>query len=173
MDTNKEEAMKIEPLPQVSASKVIGLLEYLDDGNGKEDIYRLAEEIHYELGELLSVIKMAEMLKLADTPGGDVIIQDLGRELLNNKMAERKLIIREQLTKLAIFQRLTQFLQKSESGRLDREVVLEELNRCLPHENIETLFKTVVNWGRFAELFGYNSDTRVLYLDEESFPSPS
>jgi len=165
--------MEIEPLPQVSASKVIGLLEYLDDSNGKEDIYRLAEEIHYELGELLSVIKMAEMLGLAETPGGDVVIQTLGRDLLKNKMGERKLIIREQLTKLPIFQRLTEFLQESESGRLDREAVLEELNRCLPHENIDDLFKTVVNWGRFAELFGYNPDTRMLYLDEESFPTGS
>lgn len=163
--------MKIEPLPQVSASKVIGLLEYLDDSDGKEDIYRLAEEIHYELGDLLSVIKMAEMLGLAETPGGDVVIQKLGRDLLKNKMVERKLIIREQLTKLAIFQRLTQFLQTSESGRLDRESVLEELSRYLPHENIDDLFKTIVSWGRFAELFGYNPDTQILYLDEESFPA--
>jgi len=165
--------MKIEPLPQVSASMVIGLLEYLDDSNGREDIYRLAEEIHYELGELLSVIKMAEMLGLAETPAGDVVIQNLGRELLKNKMGERKLIIRKQLTQLAIFQYLTKFLQESESRRLDREEVLEALRRWLPHENIDDLFKTVVNWGRFAELFGYNSDTRILYLDEESFPTDS
>ncbi len=163
--------MEIEALPQVSPSKVIGLLEYLDDSDGKEDIYRLAEEIHYELGELLSVIKMAEMLCLAETPGGDVVIQSLGKKLLKNKMGERKLMIRSQLARLTIFRHLTQFLQASESGRLDREAILEELSRCLPHENIDTLFKTVVSWGRFTELFGYNPDTQMLYLDEESFPA--
>lgn len=164
--------MEVEPLPHgVSSSKVIGLLEYLDDHHGKEDIYKLAEAIHYELGELLSVIKMAEMLGLVETPGGDVVLTDLGRKILKSKVAQRKLIIREQLKKLKIFQHLIEILQKSEEGRLSREVVLEELARLYPHENAEVLFKTIVNWGRYAELLGYNPDTQTLYLDEESFPA--
>lgn len=164
--------MEVEPLPHgVSSSKVIGLLEYLDDHNGKEDIYKLAEAIHYELGELLSVIKMAEMLGLVETPGGDVVITDSGRKILKSKVAQRKLIIREQLKKLKIFQRLIEALQKSEEGRLGRDVILEELARLYPHENSEALFKTLVNWGRYAELLGYNPDTQTLYLDEESFPA--
>lgn len=162
--------MEIEPLPPVSASKVIGLLEYLDDHQGKEDIYRLAETVHYELGELLSVIKMAEMLGLAETPGGDVIILDLGENLLKNKMGKRKLIIRGQLSKLKIFQRLIRLLENSEADRPNREVVFEALTAWLPHENTEDLFKTVVNWGRFAEIIGYNPDTETLYLDEEFCP---
>lgn len=164
--------MEVEPLPRgVSSSKVIGLLEYLDDHNGKEDIYKLAEAIHYELGELLSVIKMAEMLGLVETPGGDVVITDSGRKILKSKVAQRKLIIREQLKKLKIFQYLIEALQKSEEGRLSRAVILEELARLYPHENAEVLFKSIVNWGRYAELLGYNPDTQTLYLDEESFPS--
>ncbi|HEY5599527.1 MAG TPA: AAA-associated domain-containing protein [Candidatus Manganitrophaceae bacterium] len=165
--------MQIEPLPQVSSSKVIGLLEYLDDRNGKEDIYKLAEATHYETGELLSVIKMAEMLGLVETPGGDVTLVDLGRKLLKSKVGQRKAMIREQLKKMPIFQRLIDELQKSEGRRLSRESILEELSRYFPHENIEDLFKTVVNWGRYAELLGYSHDTQTLYLDEESFPPPS
>jgi NitT/TauT family transport system ATP-binding protein len=164
--------MEVEPLPHgVSSSKVIGLLEYLDDHNGKEDIYKLAEAIHYEIGELLSVIKMAEMLGLAETPGGDVVITDLGRKILKSKVAQRKLIVREQLKKLKIYQHLIEALQKSEEGRLGRNVILEELARLFPHENGEALLKTIVNWGRYAELLGYNPDTETLYLDEESFPA--
>jgi NitT/TauT family transport system ATP-binding protein len=164
--------MEVEPLPHgVSSSKVIGLLEYLDDHNGKEDIYKLAEAIHYEIGELLSVIKMAEMLGLAETPGGDVVITDLGRKILKSKVAQRKLIVREQLKKLKIYQHLIEALQKSEEGRLGRDVILEELARLFPHENAEALLKTIVNWGRYAELLGYNPDTQTLYLDEESFPA--
>ena len=162
--------MEIEPLPKISASKVIGLLEYLDDHQGEDDIYRLAETVHYELGELLAVIKMAEMLGFAETPGGDVVLQNLGKKLIKSKMSQRKLMIREQLSKLKIFQSLIDTLQASEEAQLNREVVLEELSRRLPHENSEELFRTVVNWGRFAELLGYNHDTQILYLDEESFP---
>jgi len=163
--------MEIEPLPQVSASKVIGLLEYLDDHQGEDDIYRLAEEVHYELGELLAVIKMAEMLGFAETPGGDVVLQGLGKKLIKSKMGQRKLMVRERLSKLKIFQSLIKILKDSDEARLDRETVLKELSRSIPHENSEDLFRTVVNWGRFAELLGYNHDTQTLYLDEEAFPN--
>ncbi|MFQ5780498.1 MAG: AAA-associated domain-containing protein, partial [Nitrospiria bacterium] len=104
-------------------------------------------------------------------PGGDVVILDLGKNLLKSKIGQRKLTIRGQLKKLELIQRLIDALQKSEEGRLDRESILEELSRFLPHEDIEGLFKTIVNWGRYAELLGYNPDTQTLYLDEESFPS--
>jgi len=163
--------MKIEPLPQVSASKVIGLLEYLDDHQGEDDIYRLAETVHYELGELLAVIKMAEMLGFAETPGGDVVLQNLGKKLIKSKMNQRKLMIRERLSKLKIFQSLIKILKDAESAQLDRETILKALSQNIPHENSEELFKTVVNWGRFAELLGYNHDTQILYLDEEAFPN--
>lgn len=162
--------MKIEPLPQVSASKVIGLLEFLDDQEGKEDIYKLAELVRYEVGELLSVIKMGEMLGFAETPNGDVVLLELGKQFLKCKMGERKLLIRERLTKLNLFQSLINFLKASDHGEVGREAVLDELSRYLPHEDVESLFNTVVSWGRFAELFGYNPDTEILYLDEEAFP---
>jgi len=29
------------------------------------------------------------------------------------------------------------------------------------------MFSTVVNWGRFAELFGYNKDEDRFYLDHD------
>ncbi len=162
--------MKIEPLPQVTASKVIGLLEFLNDQEGKEDIYKLAELVRYEVGELLSVIKMGEMLGFAETPNGDVVLLDLGKKFLKCKMGKRKLLIRERLSKLNLFQSLINFLKTSENGHLNREAILDELSRYLPHEDVECLFKTVVSWGRFAELLGYNPDTEVLYLDEEAFP---
>ena len=54
----------IEPLPSTGISKVLGLCEILDDHGGKEDVYRLAQDLHMPFGELLLVIKGAEMLGL-------------------------------------------------------------------------------------------------------------
>jgi hypothetical protein len=45
--------------------------------------------------------------------------------------------------------------------------VLEHLAMLLPNEDPEGLFSTIVNWGRFAELFGYNQDEDRFYLDQE------
>lgn len=158
--------MEIEPIPAVSSGTVIGLLEYLDDHNGREDIYKLAREIHYEFGQLLAVIKMAEMLGLVETPGGDVVILDLGKKLVKSKITQRKRIMREQLRRLKIFEIVLQLLEQAEEKRLDQEVVIEKLSSHLPHEDSQKLFETLVNWGRYAELLGYSSDTGKLYWDE-------
>jgi NitT/TauT family transport system ATP-binding protein len=160
--------MEIEPIPQVSSGKVLGLLEYLDDHNGREDIYKLARETHYEFGELLSVIKMAEMLGLVETPKGDVVIQDLGKKLVKSRITQRKAIVREQLRRFKLFQILIDSLEKAEDKRLDREAVLEKLSSQLPHEDSQRLFDTLVNWGRYSELLGYSHDTDKVYLDEGS-----
>ena len=158
--------MEIDPIPPVSSGTVIGLLEYLDDHNGREDIYKLAREIHYEFGQLLAVIKMAEMLGLVETPGGDVVILDLGKKVVKSTITERKRIIREQLRRLKIFVLVLDLLDQSEEKRLDQELVIEKLSSHLPHEDTQRLFETLVNWGRYAELVGYSSDTGKLYLDE-------
>jgi len=49
-----------------------------------------------------------------------------------------------------------------------KEVVLEHLAMLLPDERPERMFATLVGWGRFAELFGYNKDADRFYLDERS-----
>lgn len=158
--------MDIQPIPQVSSGKVLGLLEYLDDQNGREDIYRLAREIHYEFGELLSVIKMAELLGLVDTPGGDVLILDLGKRVVKSKINQRKEIIREQLRSLSLFRFLVELLDKTEEKQLDQEVLLDDLSNRLPFEDVQQLFDTLINWGRYAELVGYSQDTGKIYLDQ-------
>jgi hypothetical protein len=50
---------------------------------------------------------------------------------------------------------------------VDKEMVLEHLLMLLPNEDPERLFNTIVSWGRFAELFGYNKDEDRFYLDQE------
>ena len=60
-------------------------------------------------------------------------------------------------------------LDRAESKRLPAETIEEELALRVPsHEPIDRLFETIVAWGRYAELFGFNSTENELYLDVES-----
>ena len=58
-------------------------------------------------------------------------------------------------------------LRGQEDRTLTKEVILEHLAMLLPNERPEKMFATMVNWGRFAELFGYNKDEDRFYLDQE------
>jgi hypothetical protein len=157
--------MAIHPIPQVDLSSVVGLVKVVSDSGGREDVYRLAREIHYEFGQILQVIKAAEVLGLVDTPGGDVELTDLGKKVLRSSILKRKELIREQIRRLPIFDTVIQMLQRTEEGRADRDLFLEAFALYLPEEDSERLLDTVIDWGRFAELVGYNDDSEEVYLN--------
>jgi NitT/TauT family transport system ATP-binding protein len=113
------------------------------------------------------VMKAAEVLGLVTTPDGDVVLEPLGRRFLESDMNGRKLIIREQLKQHGLFSYLVRLLRGQEEHTLSRQTVLEHLALLLPNEKPEKMFTTIVNWGRFAELFGYNKDEDRFYLDQE------
>lgn len=158
--------MDVEPVPQSGINRILGLMRLLHKRGDKEDIYKLGNELNYELGELLMVIKAGEMLGFLSTPGGDVTLEELGRKMLRSNTNGKKKLFKDQLKKLSLFQYFTQLLEQAEDKSLSKDAILEELTRILPDEQPEPLFDTLVNWGRYAELFGYNPDREELYLDQ-------
>src|ERR1700722_1978571 len=157
----------ITPLPDIGLTLVFGLLELLEDRGGREDGYKIARDLNIKFGDLLKVMKAAEILGFVSTPAGDVVLEPLGKQLLDAKINERKIIVREQLKKHGLFSYFIRLLHGQENKSLTKEVVLEHLAMLLPSEKPERQYQTMVNWGRFAELFGYNKDEDRFYLDNE------
>ena len=158
--------MVIDPIPQVGISRIIGLLEVLDDAGGRHDIYKLAREVNFEFGEILKVIKAAELLDLVVTPGADVVLTARGKELLKGKVNARKKLLREQIRKVPLFRTVLDALQRSENHRAEEGAFLEIFALHLPAEDSEAVLKTVIDWGRYTELLGYSPDQQELYLDQ-------
>ncbi|SRR5258706_8786586 len=158
--------MAIDPIPQVNISRVMGLLEVLDDAGGRHDVFRLARDVNFELGEILLVIKAAEMLGFVETPGADVVLTAVGAKMLKAKVNARKQLLKEQLQKLPIFRTVVDALQRADDHRADQDAFLEIFALHLPAEDSEALLKTVIDWGRYAELIGYNPEDQELYLDQ-------
>ncbi len=157
----------INPIPETNLPRVFGLLEVLDDRGGKEDGYKLARELNYNFGELLKVMKAAEVLGFVDTPRGDIVLEPLGKRFLESDINQRKIILRERLKQHGLFSYFVRLLRGQEDRSLPKEMIIEHLTILLPNENAVRLFGTMVNWGRFAELFGYNQDDDRFYLDQE------
>jgi NitT/TauT family transport system ATP-binding protein len=160
-------AAGINPIPDCQMTWVFGLLETLEDRGGREDGYKIARDLQFKFSDLLKVMKTAEILDFVSTPAGDVVLEALGREFLESDVNRRKLIVREQLKKLGLFAYLMRLLRGQEDHSANKELVLEHLAMLLPNESPEKIFSTIVNWGRFAELFGYNKDEDRFYLDQE------
>ena len=163
---------RIEPLPNVNIGEMVGLLERVDAAGGSADIFDLSVEIGKEFGKVLGLAKMAELLDFVDTPKHTVTMTALGKQFLESKVNERKRLLNQQLRTLHLFQELIELLKKQETLSVDEDLVLEELAVRLPTEKPQTMFRSIVRWGRYAELFGYNANERKLYLDVESTSAP-
>ena len=86
--------------------------------------------------------------------------------MLDSEINGRKAMLNAQLRNLGTFQFVMRILGEATNHRLPQEVVEEELVMHLPTQDVERMFKTVVAWGRFAELFGYSPETKEVYLDD-------
>ena len=156
--------MKLSALPEIGISQILGLVELLVAKGGREDIYKLAAELSMELGETLAVIRAAETLGLVHTPGGDVEVEGFGFQVVDASISERKDLIRVRLEALPLFKTVREYLSTQKETEVTREEMLEKLAELLPNEDAEASFGSVVSWGRYAELFGYNDDSQTFYL---------
>ena len=160
------DVLSVEPVPRVNMGQIFGLMEILRDNGGAMDVFRLDGLTDYDFGHTLAVIKAAEMLDFLDTPRNRVVLTPLGEKFLDADINGRKGMLNQQLQKLGIFSFVVQVLKEAKNNRLPEEIVKEELAVRLPIEDIDALTKTIITWGRFAELLGYSSETEEIYLDQ-------
>jgi NitT/TauT family transport system ATP-binding protein len=157
-------AVTFEPIPDAGAGEVLGLLEYLDARGGREDVFRIAAETDREFGALISVVNAAELLDFVTTPKRTVVLAPLGEKFVRADLVQRKLIWREQILELKLFQQVLDAIQRDERHRVTKEFVLENIAVMMPQEDYEKVFHRLVGWARYGELFAYDDDTEALSL---------
>lgn len=151
-------------LPYVNAAEVLGLMSLI--GDAAYDLFDLAEKFGKEFGAVVRIVKAAELLGFVETPGQDVRITPLGNELMSSSTVDQKRIIREQLMKLKIFELLVRLIKVQEDQCLRSEELLRELQAALPHEKPRPLFRTLLSWGRYAEIISLDQRKHVIRLYE-------
>src|SRR5262249_40699534 len=157
-------AAPTEPLPDVSAAEVIGLLEYLHARGGEEALARIAESTNREFARVVYIVNAAEMLDFIDRPLHMVVLTALGNRFVEATPAERKTLWRDQLLTLSLFREVFDVLQRQPDHAVDSDFVLETIVTRMPYENYEKVFSTFVRWARFGELFAYDEGTQRITL---------
>ena len=155
----------IHILPNVQINEVIGLVEAIGAEGGSADIFELAQSIGKDFGQTLYLVKAAELLELVDTPKQVVALTEMGRHFLDGDINVRKRMLHELFGDLTIVRMISDLLKQSETLRLPVDIITQKVAEWLPNENPESIVSVLINWGRFSEYFGYNDDTKELYLD--------
>lgn len=165
-------AFSMVPVPLVEVRDVIGILESVAARGGNVPLFRLNDEIDTTFTSILLATKGAELLGFLTTPEDHLILTDSGRELVKASQKGKKKIFREKFTQLNLVKRLKEMLERSAEGRFPRDIFLEELAINCPLEDPKKLFRILINWGKYAELWSYHAASSMVCLagKEPAYP---
>jgi NitT/TauT family transport system ATP-binding protein len=148
------------PLPNVTMGEVVGLVQML--GTETEGLYALSTRLKKDFTTFLSVVKAAELVDLVETPGQSVRLSKGGLAFRNADIKNRKNIMRDLLLCLKIFQHFAEQIDQAENKEITEEQALQELARLFPNERPKILFRHLVGWARYAELFIFDARRAIL-----------
>jgi NitT/TauT family transport system ATP-binding protein len=152
-------------LPHARAGGMAGLLEFLNDRGGKEDMYHLADELLMEVDDLLPIVEEAVLLGFAQSAEGDVEITAEGKAFAEADIATRKQMFRDAVVAhVALVQQICHALERKSDGTMPMEFFRDILGEHLSEKEVQRQIETVLNWGRYAELFTYDAETDKLTL---------
>ena len=154
-------------LPHARPGGIGGLLELLNDRGGKEDLYHIAEKLLMDVDDLLPIVEGATVLAFARTEKGDVEITDKGREFASADIAARKILFREAaLAHVTLLQQISSGLTSKSDGEMPLEFFRDILEEHFPEEEAQRQIETALNWGRYGEVFTYDSKSDRLQLHQ-------
>ncbi len=160
----------LRPIPDVRPSEILGLLEILSDHGGEMDLFELDAITEYDFGRTIAVVKAAEMLGMSETPGDLVRMTAAGREIVQASQPEKRMLFRRLVLSLGIFAELVRYLAADPEVARSGDEVRSFLGERLPGHSIPDLFRTVVAWGRYGQLFHYDAQADELSLHTGADP---
>ena len=163
MKRSKKETKII--LPDIEIADLTGLIEHLHKKGGKEDIYRLAEELNLDSEKVLNLIEAAELLKFVEIRKGKVYLTETGKRFAEGSILEKKEIFAISVKDLPLFQWLINILKSSDEKALKLDVVKAALSIEIPENELEKQLEVIIKWGRYAELIAYDDEAEVIFLE--------
>lgn len=153
-------------LPDANISEVTGLIEslgeYHEDG-GKVDLPELAEDSQLDVNDLFPLTEALELLQFAKISGADIELTDAGKQFAEADILERKQIFARHLRQfIPLAQHICKTLDEKRNHKASEERFLTQLEAYFTEKEAERVLATVIDWGRYAELFAYDYNTGIL-----------
>ena len=155
-------------LPRVSANLLAGLVETLAAApyNGRADLPVLADELHLEIDDLFPVSDALQLLRLAETEGGDIKLTDIGKQFAELGTDDRKRLFQRQLLSyVPLAAHIRDVLQGRANHAAPKSRFFDELEDHMSTEDAELTLRAVIGWGRYAEVFAYDDDSGTFSLE--------
>ena len=162
---------KYQILPHARVGGIAGLLELLHDRGGREDLFRLSEDLVMDVEDLLPILEACQLLGFAWLKEGDVQLSRQGTEFADADIQRRKVLFRKAtLENVTILRQIESVLRRKSDHAINDEFFRDILDEHFAEDELQRQFDTAMNWGRYAEIFDYDSDSGRLTLSETAAP---
>ena len=165
---------RYQTLPDVGIDDLTGFMQYLVTVGGRGNVHELSRDLQMRADDLLALVEATDLLGLADLQNRQVMLTDVGRRFADADLDEEKALFRQiALEQISLLRYIVRELETSPTHTLESERVLDDLEHSFSSEEARRQFETVVDWGRYAELFTYDDIAGELTLNEENRPPDS
>jgi NitT/TauT family transport system ATP-binding protein len=154
-------------LPEVEVSSVIGMIEEIvySDHKGAFQLQDLAEQLHLDVDELFPMIELLDILCFARVFDGDIELTTSGTAFGQADILKKKEIFAQHLQHIPLARKIRELLDASETHSVPEEQCLALMEDHLTDDAAHRVLMTVIEWGRYAEIFAYNASSRMLSLE--------
>jgi NitT/TauT family transport system ATP-binding protein len=154
------------PLPAVSPGGLGGLLEILMARGGKDGLAEIADNLSFEIDDLLPLTDAALLLQMARIDGSDIELTAEGKEFAAaDILTSKQLFARSAAAHAPLVRAVVQALAATEDHTLRAGFFLDLLRRGFSSTEARSQLDTAIDWGRYAELYDYDSDDDELTLE--------
>jgi len=158
---------KYQMLPHARVGGIAGLIELLQDRGGSADLSQLSEVLGMDVEDLLPIVEASVLLGFATLTEGEVKITPEGSRFADADIQTRKVLFREAAEKhVMILQQIASTLKAKTDHSIPEEFFHDILDEHFSQDEVQRQLETAMNWGRYAEIFDYDSETGRLVLAE-------
>jgi NitT/TauT family transport system ATP-binding protein len=155
-------------LNHVSSNLLSGLIETLAGApySGRADLPVLAETLQLEADELFHLAETLQLLRFAQVSEGDIVLTDAGKRFADlNTDARKKLFAEHLVNFVPVIGLIRRVLDERPSHTAPAARFRNELEDYMSEDYADETLKTIVSWGRFAELFAYDEQSELFSLE--------
>jgi NitT/TauT family transport system ATP-binding protein len=151
---------KYQILPHARVGGIAGLVELLHDRGGREDLFRLSEDLVMDVEDLLPILEACQLLGFAWLKEGDVQLSRQGVQFADADIQRRKVLFREAaLEHVTILKQIDSILKRKSDHSINDEFFRDVLDEHFSEDEVQRQFDTAMNWGRYAEIFDYDRES--------------
>jgi len=126
----------------------------------------LANNLQLEADEILHLGESLQLLRFAQLSEGDLMLTDAGKRFANMATdARKKLFAEHMINYVPVIGLIRRVLDERPSHTAPEARFRNELEDYMSEGAADETIKTIISWGRYAELFAYDEQSETFSLE--------